>query len=60
MTACGLMSDLVTDLEIEMNAVERLDHYANHLAVEAPVTFLECRPEPGWPSEGASNLTMCS
>ena len=36
-----------------MNAVERLDHYANHLAAEAPVTLPESQPEPSWPSEGS-------
>ena len=43
---------LVTDLEIEMNAVERLDHYANNLAVEAPAIVPSNRPSPSWPSAG--------
>ena len=43
---------LVTDLEMEMNSVERLDHYGNNLAVEAPLIIPECRPPPSWPSAG--------
>jgi ATP-binding cassette subfamily C (CFTR/MRP) protein 1 len=43
---------LVTDLENEMNAVERLDHYANNLAIEAPDIIPECRPSTSWPSAG--------
>jgi ATP-binding cassette, subfamily C (CFTR/MRP), member 1 len=43
---------VVTDLEIEMNAVERLDHYAHNLAVEAPAILPSSRPPPDWPRAG--------
>ncbi|KAJ1343636.1 hypothetical protein BSLG_001784 [Batrachochytrium salamandrivorans] len=41
-----------TDTEIAMNAVERVEHYAHDIAVEA-AEVTDIRPPPGWPRTGA-------
>ncbi|KAI8918715.1 P-loop containing nucleoside triphosphate hydrolase protein [Entophlyctis helioformis] len=41
-----------TETEVNMNAVERVDHYANYLEVEA-AEITDVRPPTGWPATGA-------
>jgi ATP-binding cassette, subfamily C (CFTR/MRP), member 1 len=41
----------VTELEVSMNAVERVDEYCR-VPPEAPPLNPACRPPPGWPSTG--------
>ena len=51
----GIMNWMVrqtTDLEVQMNSVERLVEYAA-LGEEAPAVIEGARPPPGWPSAGA-------
>jgi ATP-binding cassette subfamily C (CFTR/MRP) protein 1 len=40
-----------TELEVSMNAVERVDEWAR-LPPEAPAVLATARPPPGWPSAG--------
>ncbi|KAJ8331738.1 hypothetical protein QVD99_001987 [Batrachochytrium dendrobatidis] len=49
-----------TDTEINMNAVERVNHYANEVEVEA-AEITDVRPPPTWPAVGTvefRNLSM--
>ncbi|KAI9343241.1 P-loop containing nucleoside triphosphate hydrolase protein [Obelidium mucronatum] len=41
-----------TDLEVAMNSVERMDHYAKNIDNEAAPVVEDHRPPPGWPSKG--------
>ncbi|GAA5893310.1 uncharacterized protein JCM6883_007628 [Sporobolomyces salmoneus] len=41
------------EVENDMNAVERLLHYANHIEAEAPAIVEEKRPAENWPAQGA-------
>eukprot|EP00183_Erythrolobus_madagascarensis_P000582 CAMPEP_0185848574 /NCGR_PEP_ID=MMETSP1354-20130828/3399_1 /TAXON_ID=708628 /ORGANISM="Erythrolobus madagascarensis, Strain CCMP3276" /LENGTH=1448 /DNA_ID=CAMNT_0028548985 /DNA_START=55 /DNA_END=4401 /DNA_ORIENTATION=+ len=43
----------ITELEAQMNAVERLEFYANKVPQEAPYIIEDKRPPTGWPSLGA-------
>ncbi|KAJ3358588.1 hypothetical protein GGF32_010109 [Allomyces javanicus] len=48
------------EVEIQMNSVERLDYYAEHLESEAP-PVTDVRPAPEWPAHGEielKNVTM--
>ena len=52
----GMLSFMLrsyTQLENEMNSVERLNHYACDLEQEAPFEIPERDPHPDWPAEGA-------
>ncbi|KTW31190.1 uncharacterized protein T551_01263 [Pneumocystis jirovecii RU7] len=40
------------EVEINMNSVERLHHYADKLGTEAPLVIPEKRPPPDWPQNG--------
>ncbi|KAF9961648.1 hypothetical protein BGZ70_008234 [Mortierella alpina] len=44
------------EVENNMNAVERLHHYANELTVEADVIIPDNRPADNWPSTGAISI----
>ncbi|KAF9938627.1 hypothetical protein BGZ67_010647 [Mortierella alpina] len=44
------------EVENNMNAVERLHHYANELAVEADAIIPDNRPAESWPSTGAISI----
>ncbi|KAG0299227.1 hypothetical protein BGZ98_010242 [Dissophora globulifera] len=44
------------EVENNMNAVERLHHYAEELEVEAPAIIADNRPAESWPSSGAISL----
>ena len=51
----GIMNWMVrqtTDLEVQMNSVERLVEYSA-LPEEAPAVVEGVRPPPGWPAAGA-------
>ncbi|GMF08787.1 unnamed protein product [[Candida] boidinii] len=52
----GILSFMLrayTQLENEMNSVERLNHYACDLEQEAPFEIPERDPHPDWPAQGA-------
>ena len=52
----GFLLKSLANLESEMNAVERLEVYANSVPVEASASLLE-DPEPGqWPTDGAIKI----
>eukprot|EP00184_Porphyridium_aerugineum_P008362 CAMPEP_0184691344 /NCGR_PEP_ID=MMETSP0313-20130426/235_1 /TAXON_ID=2792 /ORGANISM="Porphyridium aerugineum, Strain SAG 1380-2" /LENGTH=1513 /DNA_ID=CAMNT_0027149041 /DNA_START=177 /DNA_END=4718 /DNA_ORIENTATION=+ len=42
----------ITELEAQMNSVERLEHYSSRLPQEAPHIIDSSRPPLGWPSKG--------
>jgi ABC-type multidrug transport system fused ATPase/permease subunit len=42
-----------TEIEIAMNAVERVAYYSNELEQEAPAVIESTRPDAEWPSQGA-------
>ncbi|KAF9914155.1 hypothetical protein BX616_008850 [Lobosporangium transversale] len=44
------------EVENNMNAVERLHHYAEELTVEAPTIIPDNRPDDSWPSNGAISI----
>ncbi|KAF9181719.1 hypothetical protein BGZ50_005356 [Haplosporangium sp. Z 11] len=44
------------EVENNMNAVERLHHYANELQVEADAIIPDNRPAASWPSAGAISI----
>ncbi|KAI1320479.1 hypothetical protein EDD11_000864 [Mortierella claussenii] len=44
------------EVENNMNAVERLHHYAEELSVEAPAIIPDNRPVDSWPSTGAISI----
>ncbi|KAF9357787.1 hypothetical protein BGX34_009218 [Mortierella sp. NVP85] len=44
------------EVENNMNAVERLHHYAAELQVEAPAVIPDNRPADSWPSSGAIKI----
>lgn len=51
----GLMSLILrayTQVENEMNSVERLCHYANDLVQEEPYRIQEAKPDESWPLNG--------
>lgn len=51
----GMMSLVVREMatvENNMNAVERLHHYAEKLELEAPFHIPETAPPPSWPEDG--------
>jgi ABC-type multidrug transport system fused ATPase/permease subunit len=59
----GLMSLIMrayTQVENEMNSVERLCHYANKLEQEAPYRINETRPRPTWPEQGTIEFEHAS
>ena len=54
LTLTGMLAWMVrqaTELEVSMNAVERVDEWAR-LPPEAPAVLATARPPPGWPSAG--------
>ncbi|VEU22711.1 DEKNAAC103792 [Brettanomyces naardenensis] len=55
LTIAGLFSFMLrslTQIENEMNSVERLNHYAVDLVQEAPYEIPERDPAPEWPQQG--------
>ncbi|KAF9973525.1 hypothetical protein BGZ73_003215 [Actinomortierella ambigua] len=44
------------EVENNMNAVERLHHYAHELELEAPAIVPDNRPDDHWPSQGAIEI----
>jgi ABC-type multidrug transport system fused ATPase/permease subunit len=48
----GWMVRQVAEVENDMNAVERIVHYANEVEQEAPHQIKESAAPPSWPSEG--------
>ncbi|KAK4055619.1 hypothetical protein OIV83_000165 [Microbotryomycetes sp. JL201] len=46
----------ISEAENDMNSVERVLHYGNHLEQEAPAVLEDRRPENKWPSQGAINF----
>ncbi|ODV97104.1 hypothetical protein PACTADRAFT_48860 [Pachysolen tannophilus NRRL Y-2460] len=48
----SLLIRAMTQVENEMNSVERLDYYAFHLPSEAPFDIPETAPPPTWPQHG--------
>jgi len=42
-----------TEVENEMNSVERVCHYANNLNQEASYKKSEFKPAPEWPNQGS-------
>ncbi|KAJ3321041.1 hypothetical protein HDU76_000167 [Blyttiomyces sp. JEL0837] len=49
-----------TDTEIAMNAVERVDHLAHKISIEAEPILAHSRPPPGWPKTGNITFTNVS
>ncbi|CCE86240.1 Piso0_005899 [Millerozyma farinosa CBS 7064] len=49
-----------TQLENEMNSVERLHSYANYLPQEAPAIITENRPRDTWPEKGEIKFEKAS
>ncbi|KAI8621186.1 P-loop containing nucleoside triphosphate hydrolase protein [Chytriomyces sp. MP71] len=50
-----------TNIEIAMNAVERVNHFANHVDTEGAAIIESHRPPKGWPGNGSvsfKNVTM--
>ncbi|KAI9596789.1 P-loop containing nucleoside triphosphate hydrolase protein [Syncephalis fuscata] len=45
------------EVEVNMNAVERLKFYADELEQEAPAVIEKTKPEKSWPSEGNIDIT---
>ncbi|KAM0788854.1 hypothetical protein ACM66B_002939 [Microbotryomycetes sp. NB124-2] len=43
----------ISEAENDMNSVERVLHYGNHLEQEAPAVIEDRRPDKEWPSQGA-------
>lgn len=59
----GLMSLILrayTQIENEMNSVERMVHYSNHLTQEASYRIQESKPDPSWPAQGAIKFNSVS
>lgn len=59
----GQLSMLVrmyTQVENEMNSVERICEYAFDLPTEAPYVISDTCPEPSWPSQGAIRFENAS
>ncbi|KAI9351383.1 P-loop containing nucleoside triphosphate hydrolase protein [Obelidium mucronatum] len=46
-----------TAIEVAMNAVERVEHYANHVEMEAAPIVESNRPPKNWPVEGTISFT---
>lgn len=46
-----MLATAVTNLEVQMNAVERIEEYT-HLPEEAPAIIDDKRPDENWPSKG--------
>ncbi|CDK25303.1 unnamed protein product [Kuraishia capsulata CBS 1993] len=61
----GMMSMLLnvsTQIENEMNSVERLEYYGFRVVQEAPFKISEKTPPPEWPHDGRiqfENVTLC-
>ncbi|KAI9004971.1 P-loop containing nucleoside triphosphate hydrolase protein [Hyaloraphidium curvatum] len=53
-TLNGLMRNL-TEMELQLNGVERLQYYIDHLPSEA-AEVTELKPPPSWPSKGQIEL----
>ncbi|EGW32761.1 uncharacterized protein SPAPADRAFT_54783 [Spathaspora passalidarum NRRL Y-27907] len=59
----GQLSMLIrtfTQVENEMNSVERLDSYASNLPEEAPYVITEKTPPPQWPDKGSIEFRSAS
>ena len=52
----GFLTRQLTELENEMNSVERLVYYAEKLDQEAPQEIVEAKPPTEWPSHGTVDL----
>ncbi|KAG5438018.1 hypothetical protein PCANB_000365 [Pneumocystis canis] len=50
-TMCWMLT-YFSKVEINMNSVERLHHYANKLKTEAPLVIPGKKPPPDWPQNG--------
>ncbi|RKP09032.1 putative ATP-binding cassette transporter protein YOR1 [Thamnocephalis sphaerospora] len=46
------------EVEVNMNAVERLEYYAQELDQEAPAVLPDNRPDERWPSRGAIEINQ--
>ncbi|KAF5342618.1 hypothetical protein D9611_001580 [Ephemerocybe angulata] len=53
----GWLVRQTAEVENNMNAVERMDHYANHIEQEAPHEIPETKPPPSWPEQGRVELS---
>ncbi|KAF6757234.1 ATP-binding cassette transporter YOR1 [Ephemerocybe angulata] len=53
----GWLVRQTAEVENNMNAVERMDHYANRIEQEAPHEIPETKPPPSWPERGRVELS---